>query len=189
MKQLILGFLLGKLSNNEYLQTLGMGVERKYKRKSSYVPKFSGYFYDDGSRIDENCIWIEPEYKKRYVNILEKDNRIIFRIDLNINPDATDYEECENHRYAEIYIDGFKEFYSSMGYNVEVNLDNVCFINVFNVDNEIVLNVSRYKKADTKESLGCLIGIECNELLMNMQVHYELYRSVSIQNEMLDLLE
>lgn len=177
------------MSNGDYLQTLNSSANRKYKRGVAYVPKFSGYFYDDGSRIDEQCIWIEPEYFKRYVNILERNGKIAIEISLDMDPNAIEYEECESHRHAELYIELVQGLYASTGDTVEIKLDNICYINVLDVGCEIVLNVSKERKPSTKESIGCIIGTECDGLLMNMQTHYSRYKDVRIENEIISLLK
>lgn len=171
MINFILGYLFGVYSENS-----NKLIYEDEIKNSKYVPKFNGYYRNEGTRYDEDWEWIEPKYRKRYLNIYKGETKVILKGSWIKDKSADECITCKSQREleAEINIQNRLEFEREVIYETK---DKLIYLNV-ELGEDITISIDKFKKDDYFESISCLNLEEAEELLEIMKDHYRQYRYV-----------
>lgn len=176
---LILGYLFGVYSENRNKK-----IYEDEIKNSEYVPKFNGYYRNEGTRYDEDWKWIEPRYRKRYLNIYKSNIKIILKGSWVKDASADECIACKNQREleTEINIQNRLKFERKVIYETKGNL---VYLNV-ELDEDVTIFIDKYKKEDCFESISCMDLEEAEELIGDMKDHYRKYRYVRTMDNIND---
>lgn len=168
---LILGYLFGVYSENRNKQ-----IYEDEINNSEYVPKFNGYYRNEGTRYDEDWKWIEPRYRKRYLNVYRSNTKVILKGSWVKDTASDECIACKNQREleTEINIQNRLEFERKVIYETK---DKLVYLNV-ELDEDITIFIDKFKKEDCFESISCMDLEEAEELIGDMKDHYRKYRYV-----------
>lgn len=171
MLDFILGYLFGTWTNDNNKSM----YEDEIKNRE-YVPKFNGYYINEGTRYNEDWKWIEPRYRKRYLNIYKSNTKIILKGSWVKDTSADECIDCKNQREleTEINIQNRLEFERKVIYQTK---DKLVYLNV-ELDEDITIFIDKCKKEDCFESTSCMDLEEAEELIGDMKDHYRKYRYV-----------
>ncbi|WP_270566781.1 hypothetical protein [Clostridium beijerinckii] len=166
----IIGYLLG------YSQNMDQQIYEDEIKNSKYVPKFTGYYSNEGTRYNEDWKWIEPQYRKRYLNIFKDKRKLVLRGSWIKDKSADECIICKNQGELEIEVNiqNRIEFEREIIYETK---DELVYLNV-ELNEDIRISIDRFKKEDCFDSISCLDMEEAEELLENMEDHYRKYRHV-----------
>ena len=171
MIDFILGYLFATWTNNDN--------NRMYEdeiKNSKYIPKFNGYYRNEGTRYDEDWKWIEPKYRTRFLNIYKNDTKVILKGSWVKDKSAEECISSKNQAELEIEvkIQNRIEFEKEVIYETK---DKLAYLNV-ELNEDITISIDKFKKDDCFESISCLDFEEAEELLEIMKDHYRQYRYV-----------
>lgn len=169
--EFVLGYLFGV-----YSKTSSERMHEDEMKNSKYVPKFNGYYRNEGTIYDEDWKWIEPKYRKRYLNIYKSETKVILEGSWVKDKSADECLTCRNQRELEIEVktQNAIEFEKEVIYETE---DKLVYLNV-ELGEDITIFIDKFKKNDCFESISCLDSEEAEELLEVMKDHYRQYRFI-----------
>jgi hypothetical protein len=168
---LILGYLFGVYSENRNKK-----IYEDEIKNSEYVPKFNGYYRNEGTRYDEDWKWIEPRYRKRYLNIYKSNTKVILKGSWVNDTSADECITCKSQSKleTEVKIQNMIEFEREVIYETK---DKLIYLNV-ELDEDVTIFIDKYKKEDCFESISCMDLEEAEELIGDVKDHYRKYRYV-----------
>lgn len=171
MIEFVLGYLFGI-----YSKTSNERMHEDEMKNSKYVPKFNGYYRNEGTIYNEDWKWIEPKYRKRYLNIFKSETEIILKGSWIKDKSANECLNCKDQSVLEIEVKTQKaiEFEKKVIYKTE---DKLVYLNV-QLGQNITIFIDTIKKNDCFESISCLDLEEAEELLEDMKDHYRQYRFI-----------
>lgn len=184
MFRVIFAFLMGFFSSYENLEGYLEFKDQIHKRKGSYIPKFAGYWKNEGTFFKEKWVWIQPKFKKRYVNIFKERGKITIILSWNKKKNSTSSMKCNNQEEADLMIESIKSIYLQ---NKEVEIKhegNLCYVNVVKINNKITIVLDRKKYDGALEVIECFDEMEGKEILHKVYLHYCEYRFTIIKNEL-----
>lgn len=173
--EFILGYLLGV-----YSETSQKLMRKEEIKKCEYVPKFNGYYRNEGTSYNEDWKWIEPRYKKRYLNIYKSGKRVVLKGSWIKDECADESICCKNQKELEIEVRSQKyiQFDSTITYETE---NKLVYLNV-ELKEYIKIYINQCKKKNCFENISCMNLEEAEEVLEAMKDHYRQYRFVEIIN-------
>lgn len=154
---------------------------KKQIKNSKYVPKFRSYYRNEGNYLKEDWQWIEPKFKKRYLNIYRSDAKTILKGSWAKDKAADEICECVDQRELELEVKccrRLEEYKSTVIYENEKQL---VYLNV-ELERNVIISIDTFKKDDCSECISCLNFEEAEEVLIDMENHYSSYRTVEIRN-------
>lgn len=193
----IVGFFLGTFGTKDKLIEIGRKNWERQMLKSNYVPPYSGHWVNRGGWYDEDWYFREPEYKSRYVNVVEENESYIITIDWHKKSNAIDYCICKDQLDAETEMECFRIDYSCLKEIICKENDEQCYIYTIDTKDEIIIKISNQKdeelyaarrlhndKTDFRvlDLITCLDESEAQELLYDMRYYYEEYKTVNIES-------
>lgn len=178
MLEFILGFLFGMNSKNHNDNIFEDEME-EHNRKSKYVPKYSGYFKNKGTYYDEDWRWIEPKFRKRYLNIYRGETKTILKGSWYKYEKSNKVCKCIDQRELELMVEYYSQSESYKNIVIYENEKDLVYLNV-ELKEDIVISIHRYKNNDCYECISCLNYEEAEEILIDMENHYSNYRTVEI---------
>lgn len=172
--EFIIGYLFGT-----YSKTIN-NIKDEDETNSKYVPRFNGYYINIGTRYNENWKWIEPKYRKRYINKYIYETKVILIGSWFPDKSADECITCSDQSSVEIAVKGQNhiEFDKEVIYEME---DKLVYLNV-ELGEDITIFIDKFKKVDCFECISCLDIGEAEELIEEMKEHYSKYRFVEIVN-------
>lgn len=176
MFEFILGYLFGvhNKSSSELMY-------QDQKKNSKYVPKFSGYFRNEGTALNENWKWIEPKYRRRYLNVYRLENKEILQVSWYKDKSADECISCKDQLDIETEVK-IKRTIDRFDYEVIYeNQDKLIYLNV-ELKEDIITSIDILKKDGVFDSIHCLDLEEAQDILQDMKEHYKQYRYVEIIN-------
>lgn len=174
MIDFILGYLFGVHSKSS-----SELIHQDEIQNSKYVPKFSGYFRNEGTRYNEDWKWIEPKCRRRYLNVYRMKNKEILQGSWGKDKSADECISCKDQRDLEAEVE-IKKTIDRFDY--EVIYENEYELVYLNVElrEDIIISIDKHKKDDSFESIHCLDSEEAEEILEYMKDYYRQYRYVEI---------
>lgn len=171
--EFILGYILGVYT--ETSQTL---INKEEYEKCEYIPKFNGYYRNEGTSYHEEWEWIEPIYRKRYLNIYKSDKEVILKNSWFKDECEDESIECKDQKELEIEVKSQKyiQFDSTITYETE---NKLVYLNV-ELKEDIKIFIDECKKKNSFENISCMDLEEAEEVLEAMKNHYSQYRVVEI---------
>lgn len=180
MLEFILGYLFGM--NNKSINEIIFEDDLKNQiKKSKYVPKFRGYYRNEGTYLNEDWQWIEQKFRKRYLNIYRGDTKTILKGSWVIEKSADETIKCINQREFELMVDSYRGLEGHENIVIYENEEQLVYLNV-ELKTNITISIDKFKKNDCFEYIPCLNLEEAEEVLIDMKNHYCNYRHVEIRD-------
>lgn len=165
---------------NEIMFEKEMGSQNR-----DYIPKYSGDLVNRGTYFNEDWQWIEPKYRKRYLNIYEFEGKTILRSGWYKLEDADEVFEFDYQKELMLMVESFKNFSNE---NLEKVIyedeEDWIYINVEILD-KVIISTDKYKKDNCDECIVCLDKGEASDILFEMNNHYSEYRRVIIKDNLM----
>ena len=187
----IAGYFLGTLDSR------GEGVDIELNKDD--IPPFSRHFVNAANCASEDWYLKEPMYRKRYVNIVDKQSHYVISIDWYKKDEAIDYCICDNQQEAEFEVEMFKiEYGAVIEEDKDIRLENVqarYFIYTINRNIDINIKITDYVEEEYDENyhhlrkednfevidfIKCLDKDEALELAYEMRDYYKKYKYVEV---------
>lgn len=180
MLEFILGYLFGENSKKYDEKAFEYNIKNQIQ-KSKYVPKFGGYYRNEGTLLNEDWHWIEPKFKKRYLNIYRLNTKTILKGGWTKDKAAEEIFECDDQRDLELQVKCYRSLAGNDSTVIYENEKQLVYLNV-ELETNVTISIDTFKKDNCRECISCLDFEEAEEVLIDMKNHYISYRTVEIRN-------
>lgn len=153
MLEFIFGFLFG-MNSRKCNDNICEDDMIKQNKKSKYVPKFNGYYKNEATYLDEDWKWIDPKFRKRYLNIYREDIKTILKGSWVKDGTADEIYECDDQRELELTVELYRDLEGYENIVIYENEKDLVYLNV-QLKRNIIISIDKFKKNDCYECIYC----------------------------------